>query len=320
MKTPHLVSILIPVYNSEDWIYDTLMSCVNQTYKNLEIILVDDGSTDNSLLEISKISDSRIQVISQENQGACSARNLALKNSKGDWIQFLDADDIMHVQKIEFQLNSISQYPDIKFSVSEVKLFSGNLNWNYQQMFKNKPSFSIVSAENYIFNSGHTYTMSILLKREIITDNDLWQEDLIINQDKMFFLPLIIKANNIVMVKNAMSFYRTANVKSISGNITLKKAEVLLETYNQIAQLFKESYTDKKILVPVIENLCLNYYSFFSKTKSLKKSTSDLIEELGGWLTPRGLSKKYHFASKLIGAKFLLRLRHLKIVLLKNWS
>ncbi|SFD29979.1 Glycosyl transferase family 2 [Algibacter lectus] len=313
-----LVSILIPIYNSEEWISDTLMSCLNQTHKNIEIILVDDGSTDNSLLEISKIKDSRVNVISQANKGACTARNLALKNSKGEWVQFLDADDIMHPQKIEFQLKAIIEFPNANFLVSDLKKFTGSLSEIDLKSTSIDPKFSKISSESYIYNSGYTYPIAILLKRELITNNLLWQEDLIVNQDKMFFLPIIVKVKNIVMVKNALSFYRTANTKSISGTITLKKAEVLLETYKQIAHLLKESYTDNKTLIPIKENLCLNYYGSFSKTNHLRASTSLLINELGGWTIPRNLSNKYNFASKILGIKTVLRLRHLKTVLFKN--
>ena len=89
------ISIIIPVYNAEKYISKAIYSVLNNTYKNLQLICVDDGSIDNSLLECRKFLkiDSRIEVYQKENGGASSARNYALNFVKGDWISFLDADD-----------------------------------------------------------------------------------------------------------------------------------------------------------------------------------------------------------------------------------
>ena len=89
-----LVSILIPCYNSEKWLAETLESALAQTWQNKEIIVVDDGSSDGSLSIAQKFSSSKVAVISQKNRGASSARNLALGKAQGDFIQYLDADDL----------------------------------------------------------------------------------------------------------------------------------------------------------------------------------------------------------------------------------
>lgn len=110
MKQP-LVSILIPCYNSESFLAETLACCVNQTYPNIEVVVVDDGSSDGSL-QIAKSWESRhenIHVYSQLNRGAASARNLAFKKSKGDYIMYLDADDLISLNKIEDQIKTIKQ-------------------------------------------------------------------------------------------------------------------------------------------------------------------------------------------------------------------
>src|SRR5947207_2956944 len=95
-----LISILIPAYNSERWVGQTLQSAVDQDYQNKEIILVNDGSTDNTL-EIAKSFESRnVKVIDQPNSGGPAARNAALRYAQGDYIQWLDHDDILAVDKI----------------------------------------------------------------------------------------------------------------------------------------------------------------------------------------------------------------------------
>ncbi len=89
------VSIVIPCYNNQDFIAQAIQSALSQNYSNLEIIVVDDGSTDNSWAVISEFSDSRLLSFQQANQGACVARNLGLQRASGDFIKFLDADDVL---------------------------------------------------------------------------------------------------------------------------------------------------------------------------------------------------------------------------------
>ena len=97
-----LVSIVIPVYNVENFVKDTLSSVCNQTYKNIEIICVDDGSTDNSLSVLNFYSekDKRIKVLSQSNSGVSAARNNGIRAAEGEYICFLDSDDFMHPQNV----------------------------------------------------------------------------------------------------------------------------------------------------------------------------------------------------------------------------
>ena len=102
-----LVSIVIPVFNAERFLAKTLSSVLQQTYENLEIIIVDDGSTDTSgkIAAESAISDPRIRVITQTNAGVASARNTGLHQSSGEYVAFLDADDIWHPTKIARQMD-----------------------------------------------------------------------------------------------------------------------------------------------------------------------------------------------------------------------
>ena len=100
----NLVSVVMPAYNSEKYIAESIESVLNQTFKNFEIIVVDDGSTDNTRKIISDYKDNRIRYYYQENLGSGAARNLGLSNSRGNWIAFLDSDDLWNPVKLEEQL------------------------------------------------------------------------------------------------------------------------------------------------------------------------------------------------------------------------
>src|SRR5690554_3918162 len=113
MNNP-LVTVFIPVYNCENFIDECLKSILNQTYKNIEVLLVDDGSTDNSVEKIKKYSDPRIRLIQNErNMGIPYTRNVGLKEAKGKYIAIMDSDDISMPIRIEKQVAYLEQHPEI---------------------------------------------------------------------------------------------------------------------------------------------------------------------------------------------------------------
>ncbi len=116
-----LFSIIIPLYNKEQSIRNTISSILKQTYDNFEIIVIDDGSTDNSLAIVKEINDSRIKVFSKKNGGVSSARNYGINKAKGTYILFLDADDIL-------LSNSLSVYYDLIMKYPNIKVFTTNFN------------------------------------------------------------------------------------------------------------------------------------------------------------------------------------------------
>jgi len=104
-----LVSILIPAYNAEPWMADTIQSALGQTWSNKEIIVVDDGSTDQTLSVARHFASKTVSVVTQENLGASAARNRAIELSQGDYIQWLDADDLLSPDKIAKQMTEAEQ-------------------------------------------------------------------------------------------------------------------------------------------------------------------------------------------------------------------
>ena len=103
------VSIIIPVYNSEEYIKRCLESVINQTYKNLEILIINDGSKDKSDEIIKSYKDDRIKYITQENRGLSGARNTGIDNSTGDYIMFLDSDDSIDLDAVSLLVERIKR-------------------------------------------------------------------------------------------------------------------------------------------------------------------------------------------------------------------
>lgn len=123
-----LISVIIPLYNKESSIAQTLQSVFSQDYSDFEIVVVDDGSTDNSVEIVEAMNDPRIRLIKQENGGPSKARNTGVKNAKGEWIVFLDADDEMLPNALETFKNIINAHMDIDIVDCNTMFYSTNEN------------------------------------------------------------------------------------------------------------------------------------------------------------------------------------------------
>ncbi|RYZ94782.1 MAG: glycosyltransferase family 2 protein, partial [Sphingobacteriaceae bacterium] len=121
-----LVSIIIPLYNAEDHIAETIRCTAGQTWQNKEIIIIDDGSADNSVAVAKAFESDLIKVYSQANKGASAARNTGLKYAKGDYIQFLDADDMLSPDKIEQQVTKLRDAPGKVAVCSTIHFYDGS--------------------------------------------------------------------------------------------------------------------------------------------------------------------------------------------------
>lgn len=168
-KKNNKISIIIPTYNREKLIGNSIKSVLNQTYKNIEIIVVDDCSTDNTKKEIDKIKDKRIKYIKlDENQGAPNARNIGIKLASGKFIAFQDSDDIFHYDKLKKQINNlIKNKSDFDFC----KIFV-NFNDTFKYIIPtNKTEEKINNSNIYdeLLNNGNFIsTQSILVKKKYV--------------------------------------------------------------------------------------------------------------------------------------------------------
>ncbi|AZP10945.1 glycosyltransferase [Undibacterium parvum] len=120
-----LCSVIIPLYNKAAFIESTLLSVLNQTYQNFEIIVVDDGSKDDGAARVSAIDDSRIRLISQKNAGVSAARNAGIAHAKGEIVYFLDGDDYYHASYLQTVISMASRYPEMTYFATAYRRVSG---------------------------------------------------------------------------------------------------------------------------------------------------------------------------------------------------
>src|SRR4051812_33984506 len=181
------VSILIPVYNNEKYLAQTIESALAQTWTNREVIIVDDGSTDNSVLIAKSFMHNGVKVVEQKNGGACKARNRAFQESTGDYIQYLDGDDLLSPNKIEDQINQLKGRVDILSNGRWGRFYTDdplleNIQWGpHISLQKDNDPATWLSCNHM------SQTACWLTPRNLIAKTGSWDEGLQINQDGEFF-------------------------------------------------------------------------------------------------------------------------------------
>jgi glycosyltransferase involved in cell wall biosynthesis len=138
-------SVVIPLYNKENFIEVTLKSVLNQSYTNFEVIIINDGSTDNSAQIISKFDNSRIRVFNKENAGASSARNYGIEKAQSSYISFIDADDYWYPTFLEEMFEKINRFPDFKVFSAAIEIETLKTTFPAQYSIKKTNDFEIVN-------------------------------------------------------------------------------------------------------------------------------------------------------------------------------
>ncbi|WP_422107704.1 glycosyltransferase family 2 protein [Winogradskyella sp.] len=199
-------SVVISVYNKEEHIKKTIDSVLNQTYDNFEIILVNDGSTDNSLEVINSIKDDRIKVISTKNQGASECRNTGIKGASKNYIALLDGDDLWDEEFLEYIQRSILQYPNkMVFSTAiahkhQNKTVSAIYSFKQQELTKVHNFFE--SSLNHTILTGS----SIVFKREILNTTGYFNPSIVSGQDTDLWIRIGMHYD-IVFINKILAYY-----------------------------------------------------------------------------------------------------------------
>ena len=233
-----LISIITPVYNSEKYIERTIESVINQTYKNWEMILVDDCSTDNSESIVKKYScnDQRIKYYRlKENSGAGKARNLALEKAKGTYIAYLDSDDIWKKEKLEKQL---------KFMKSNKYAFSCT---SYEKIDENdnyKKTIEMPKEINYKFYLRNTIiqTVGVMVNVNIVGKETLKMPDIRRRQDAATWCQVLKKGFNCYGMKEVLACYRVVSNSLSSNKIKAAKGTWFLYRKIENLSIWKSSF------------------------------------------------------------------------------
>lgn len=292
------ISVIVPVFNQEKYLEDTVATLTAQTYKNLEIILVDDGSTDNSLKVCNKLSenDDRIVVIHQQNSGVSSARNAGIKHATGEYISFCDGDDTVESDIFEFlYTNLVKDNADI--SVCGIKMVHPDGSFN-----QTKPKHILwQSFQDYakdLFKGSVSISSCAKLYKTEICKNVLFDEELRIYEDKYYCFLTAFNANRITSYdvpkytyfrRNGSSSIMDFSEKFFDGiKISDKIIDIVKENH---PELLNDAYANKLITVLRTYKLMITRNGL----KKFKKEAQDIktyIKTFDKTIAKKYLSKK----------------------------
>lgn len=283
------VSVVIPVYNVEEFLNNTLSDITGQTLKEIEIICVDDGSTDNSckIIEEWMGKDSRIQLIRQKNQYAGVARNNGLKQAHGKYVIFWDADDLFDSNALEVMYTQAEQeHSDIcicearKYDNAKEKYIPSD-SYLKEELLPEKQTFNKFDVPEHIFNLTNNVPWNKLYLRKFITKNKLEYQAIKQANDTYFTIMALFLAERITYVKDVLIAYRVNNDESLSG----KASDTVFCSYDSWLYTKEriEKYPDFKLVRFSFLNRALSgfYYSLNIQTtfESYEKLYRMLVEK-----------------------------------------
>ena len=272
-----LVSIIIPVYNVEAYLTECLDSVVNQTFRDMEIILVDDGSTDNSpeIMQAFAEKDSRIKIITQPNRGVSAARNTGLRAASGEYILFVDSDDTILPETVETLYNKIRE-TDSDLLLGNELFCHENKRWSMD--FKRDEALNSITGISgkacYIklmeVNAFPPSAPLFFIRRELITLNSIFFKEGIIHEDELWCVEAMLNAKRVSLIDFNYYLYRQREGSIMHSNNHEFRIKSLFIVTNELNKLAKK----ENDLQGVTGHIFTRMYSLFYSIGELLQSSS----------------------------------------------
>jgi glycosyltransferase involved in cell wall biosynthesis len=320
-----LVSILITAYNAEDTIACTLESAIAQTWSRKEIIVVDDGSTDRTAAVVRQFKD--VMLVSTENQGLSAAQNHAFPLSQGDYIQYLDADDLLAPDKIERQLAALGDFDSRRVLLSSP--WAPFYHRIRHARFVRNSLWQDLSPVEWLLRKMreniHMQNATWLVSRELAKAAGPWNTRLQYDQDGEYFCRVLLASEGTRFVPGTGIYYRASASNRISfiGNSDKKKDSLLLsmKLHIQYLRSLEDSERVRKACLVYLQNW---YGNFYPGRPDLMQEAQQLAASLGGRLSRPQVSWKYAWIQKLFGWSMAKKVRQgwnrFKSAVIRSWD
>ncbi len=307
-----LVSVIIPVHNSEAFIAAAIQSAIDQSWPNKEVIVVDDGSSDKSLETARRFESEQVQVYTQRNQGACATRNNGFSYTKGSFIQYLDGDDVLSAGKIVQQMELLSQYP---------AGYIASCPWG---RFEHEPAEAAFIPEavwkdygpvdwltTAWMGGGMMQTACWLTPRDLIEQAGPWNESFKRNpnDDGEFFCRVLLKSRGIRFCGGAEVYYRNHSGERVSRVSNREAVESLLNTAISYEAHILPIDSSPRVVRALIHQYASFMYRYYNLFPDLGLQAEQRIRKLGATQLPAVGGKYFKKGAELIGFKNMLRLR-----------
>ena len=309
------MSFCIPCYNAGKYIKETIDSVLKQDYLNIEIIIVDDGSTDDTRFVLKEIKDPRVKWFLQENMGAAAARNNAFRQSKGAYIKFMDADDLLNPTCIMVQLNKIIEHPNSVASAKWGRFYlpdKSDFKLSPEKVWKDLPGIDWL-VDSLIDTGANMMQPGIfLMPRNVVEKAGPWNESLCLIDDFEYMVRIITNSEKVLFCEDAVLMYRSGLANSLSGrDSTINMRSALKSLQLGVAQILRTRNDS------ITRQACANTYKrwayqFYPAHKKMYNELEHAIDSLGGSNTAMIAGRLFTILSKIIGWK---NAKGLKIIL-----
>jgi glycosyltransferase involved in cell wall biosynthesis len=322
-----LVSILIPAFNSQLWIAETLKSALEQTWDRKEIIIVDDGSSDNTLSIAKAFSAENVLVVTQENQGASAARNKALSLSQGDYIQWLDADDLLAPDKISKQMQKVCECGNARVLFSSA--WGHFIHGTKKAVFSQTELWSDLSPVEWLIRrmagNLHMQTATWLVSRELTEVAGQWDLRLSVGDDGEYFSRVLIKSDAVRFVEESKVFYRLSGAYSLSNvGWSRSKMDSLFLTIKLLIRYLRSLEESDRVRAACIKYLQSWMIYFYPERLDLVEEAEELATDLGGHLIVPSLPMKYAWIQRVFGWSSAKRIQMLsqqyRLAVARSWE
>jgi glycosyltransferase involved in cell wall biosynthesis len=298
-----LVSVVVPCFNAERFLQPAILSCLNQTWDRIELLIVDDGSTDDSLAIAKAAESARCKVFKQNHRGAAAARNLGLSMAQGDFIQYLDADDLIAPDKIDRQIRCLAECPDHVASCEWGRFQTDPAETKFvpEEVWRDfDPAGFVISSW---LGGGMMPPIAWLTPRYISDKAGPWNDELSLNDDGEYFTRVLLASRGVRFCKGARCFYRSGSSNSLSAR---KDRAALTSAYRaaELASANLLAYADNAITRMACAWQFRRFaYDAYPGVPDLVTVAEQRCAELGGSRLKPGGGRAFQLTARLVGWK-----------------
>jgi glycosyltransferase involved in cell wall biosynthesis len=305
-----LVSILIPCHNAAPWLAATLASARAQTWPRREIILVDDGSTDGSLALAHSLAGPDLRIFTQKNAGQCAALNQGLREARGDYFQYLDADDLLAPEKISHQLALLRPHASDTLATCSWARFTHEPS---EARFAPEPIWRDHRPVDWLISSwsggGMMHGAAWLIPRNVAERAGAWDERLSLINDLDYFTRLVLASRRVVFCPAARTYYRAHQGTSLSGSKSRSAWDSAFLATATAASALLARENSPRTRRAAADNLQRLLFGAYPYAPDLVKKAERRVRELGGSSIKPGGGRMFQGLRRIIGWKLARRLQ-----------
>jgi glycosyltransferase involved in cell wall biosynthesis len=308
-----LVSVCIPCHNAAPYVAQAIESVLAQTWQAVEIIVVDDGSTDDSGSILDAYASSNLRVIHQDNRGQCVAANRAFAEARGDLIKFFDADDLLAPELIERQVHRLNGRTDATASAQWGRFYNDDPSTfkpNPQSVWRDLPSLDWLT-EAWVDACPMMQCGLWLIPRPILELSGGWDESLSLINDFEFFARVLCHSSEVLFTPEATLYYRSGLQGSLSGQKSRRAVESAFHSLLKGTGCLLERRSDPQARLSCANMLQDFIYTYYPDHPDLRDLIQQRICELGGSDLEVSGGPRFHHLRRLVGWKAAKRLQKL---------